>query len=73
MSENFDYFTIRLQRRSREYNPVLLSNYDTVMIYNQFTSAYIGVRKRRQLIEVTNRHKEQSYAEEEIRKSANSH
>ncbi len=43
------------------------------MIYNQFTSAYIGVRKRRQLIEVTNRHKEQSYAEEDVRKSANSH
>jgi hypothetical protein len=37
------------------------------MIYNQFTSAYIGVRKKRQLIEVSNRHKEQSYAEEEIR------
>ncbi len=52
---------------------MLLSNYDTVMIYNQFTSAYIGVRKRRQLVEVTNRHKERSCAEEDVRKSANSH
>ncbi len=35
------------------YNPVLLSNYETVMVYNQFTNCYIGVRKKRRLMEIT--------------------
>ncbi len=45
---------IRLQRRIKEYNPVLLSNYDTVMIYNKFSNSYLGVRKKQGLLDIVN-------------------